>query len=141
MKKTIFMLLGLSLVLQADFSRSNDGIVTDNVTGLQWQDDYSDNSDAIKQVTWTDAIDYCESLTLGGYSDWRLPNKKELLSIVDYGQYDPSINRVFTKTTSYNYWSSTTHASLTGDVWIVYFSYGGTDFGNKSYPNYVRCVR
>jgi hypothetical protein len=140
MKKTIFMLLGLSLVLQADFSRSN-GIVTDNTTGLQWQDDYSDNSDTIKQAKWTDAIDYCENLILGGHSDWRLPNKKELLSIVDYGQYNPPINAVFTKTTSNDYWSSTTPAYYTDYAWVVSFYKGRTSYYGKSNSYYVRCVR
>ena len=140
MRAILLLMIGLSTSLLADFSRSN-GVVTDNTTGLQWQDDYSDNGGDIKSAKWTDAIAYCEDLTLGGHSDWRLPNKKELLSIVDYGRYNPSIDTVFTHTTSNDYWSSTTHAFYTDSAWIVNFGYGYTNYNNKSNSNYVRCVR
>ena len=140
MRAILLLMIGLSTSLLADFSRSN-GVVTDNTTGLQWQNDYSDNGGDIKYAKWTDAIAYCEDLTLGGHSDWRLPNKKELLSIVDYGGYNSSIDTVFTHTSSGYYWSSTTHASFTGYAWIVGFNYGYTSHGVKSVDRYVRCVR
>ncbi len=144
MKRILLITIALSVWMWADavrYTRSDAGIVTDNKTGLQWQDDYSDNGGDIKYAKWTDAIAYCEDLTLGGHSDWRLPNKKELLSIVDYGRYNPSIDTVFTHTTSDYYWGSTAPASGTGSAWIVYFSYGYTSHYDKSYDYYVRCVR
>jgi len=140
MKQILLLMIGLSTSLLADFSRSN-GVVTDSKTGLQWQDDYSDNGGDIKYAKWTDAIAYCEDLTLGGHSDWRLPNKKELLSIVDYGKYNPSIDTVFTHTASNYYWSSTTRAYYTDLAWIVYFHFGSTYYYPKSDDRYVRCVR
>lgn len=45
--------------------------------------------------TWQNALKYCEGLALAGHTDWRLPNVRELLSIVDYGRYDPSIDPIF----------------------------------------------
>ena len=118
-------------------------IVSDSATGLQWQDD----SDAKTTLTgWAAAIDYCENdLTLGSYSDWRLPNKNELLSITDRSRKDPSIDvSVFQNTVltaaSY-YWSSTTSASSTETAWFVRFTHGYPDYYAKNNNYYVRCVR
>ena len=134
MRQIILITLGLSTALLADFTKTGD-VVTDNTTGLQWQD----NETVSK--TWTGAIDYCESLVLGGYNDWRLPNKKELLSIVDYTKFNPSIDAVFSNTTSDAYWSSTTYASYNVLARVVYFAYGNTSYNYKSNTLYVRCVR
>ena len=125
-------------VLNADFHRDDEtNIVTDNTTSLQWQDDAVGST-----MKWQEAIDYCENtLTLGNYSDWRLPNKKELLSIVDYSKYGPSIDSQFQNTTLSYYWSSTTHANDTGNAWIVNFNDGYTGYYTKDNNRYVRCVR
>ena len=135
MRKILTMMIATSIVLLADFSKSGD-IVTDSVTGLQWQDDAVGSS-----VGWQGAIDRCEVLSLGGHSDWRLPNKKELLSIVDYSKYNPSINAEFQNTASDYYWSSTTRADDTGYAWVVGFSDGYTSSNHKGNSYYVRCVR
>ncbi len=125
----------------SSFSR-NDAteIVTDTATGLQWQDNEIVNTTA---RTWIDAIDYCENtLALGNYSDWRSPNINELLSIVEYSQYDQAIYSVFVNKLSFRYWSSTTLADDTRLAWIVQFT-DGSSAGNysKSSDSYVRCVR
>ncbi len=101
------------------FVDNGDGTVTDNATGLMWQ--RSDNGEG---VNWKNALMYAENLTLANYSDWRLPNAKELQSIVDYTRspsftgtaaIDPvfnvtSINDPMGKPGHYpNYWTGTTH--------------------------------
>ncbi len=118
------------------------GIVTDHVTGLQWQDDYSDTSGIIADRTWKNAKTYCANLSLGGYSDWRLPSVDELLSIVDNSKYDPAISNVFEKSTSYGYWSSTLYAYDDSYAWCVHFHGGDTyrDYNNVD-RNFTRCVR
>lgn len=63
-----------------DFVNNQDGTVTDQATGLMWQ-----QSDDGERRDWQTAMAYAESSTLAGYSDWRLPNIKELQSIVKYG--------------------------------------------------------
>ena len=137
-------MIGLSSLSMAQeisrFTKAN-GVVSDSKTTLEWQDNYSDNADSVKSAKWTDAIDYCEGLSLNSQDDWRLPNKKELLSIVDYGTYNPVISSVFEKTTSNYYWSSTTAASNTYYAWRVNFSYGYAGYYYKSDSTYVRCVR
>jgi hypothetical protein len=63
------------------YTNNGDGTVTDNRTGLVWQ---RVNSAA---MVWTSAASYCDSLVLGGQSDWRLPNIKELYSLIDFDGY------------------------------------------------------
>jgi len=138
MKNILIGIVMMFTALHADFNRDDaTNIVTDNTTSLQWQDDAVGST-----MEWQEAIDYCENtLTLGDYSDWRLPNKKELLSIVDYSKYNPSIDSQFQNITSSNYWSSTTHANGTGNAWVVSFYDGYTYDYSKDTDTYVRCVR
>ena len=93
-------------------------------------------------MNWENAIQYCEDLNLAGYSDWRLPNRKELRTLVDYTRYNPSIDtNYFNDTYSSSYWSGTTSATGTDCAWCIYFDYG-SDYGlYKSYSRYVRAVR
>jgi len=97
--------------------------VSDAATGLMWMQD--DNGAG---VPWADALAYCEGLTLAGHDDWRLPNAKELESIVDYSRSpdttgSAAIDPVFNCTSITNeagqadypfYWSSTTHVKSNG---------------------------
>ena len=56
-------------------------------------------------VTWEEAINYCENLSLTGFEDWELPNLKELRSLVDYNEYNPSIDvHYFPDTVLFQYW-------------------------------------
>ena len=134
MKTILLIMIGLSL-LQADFTKTGD-IVKDNVSKLEWQDDAVGSS-----MTWESAIGYCESLTLGGYSDWRLPNVNELKSIVDRSKLSLAIVQGFENTSSNYYWSSTTFEDYRKYVWIVYFSSGNVYYNLKGENFYVRCVR
>ncbi len=139
-----------------NFTRGS-GIVTDHLTGLQWQNEYPNNNGEVAKKSWVTqanwnaynyddtsgdtATTYCQNLELGGYSDWRLPSVDELLSILDNGKYDPIISNIFKKTTSENYWSSTSFASDTYYAWVVDFYSGYTYYYYKRYSYYVRCVR
>ena len=93
-------------------------------------------------MIWESAITYCEGLSLGSYTDWRLPNTKELESITDNTKYNPSIDTTyFPNTASSYYWSSTTNASNASYAWNVYFYYGYVSSHYKSDSYCVRCVR
>ncbi len=135
------------------YTANGDGTVSDSNTRLTWQQ----QDDGILR-NWQDADAYCESLSLGGYSDWRLPTKRELFSVVDFGRYSPSINTsFFPNTKTDNYWTSSSDAA---NAWKVYFgvyrddgcdlygyshwnNYYGvtTSYGSKSEVYYARCVR
>lgn len=114
--------------------------VYDPTTKLMWQD----NSESIIR-NWQNAITYCDNLTLGGYSDWRLPEIKELLSINDTTQYEPAIKNGFQNVVTsyyYDYWSSSTTASSSDDAWTANFRRGGSgNIAKYSYDMSVRCVR
>ena len=128
------MLPGISAA--GNLTDNLNGTVTDSGTLLIWQQ--GENS----AVTWEAALTYCEGLSLAGQPYWRLPNHKELLSLVDYTRYSPSINTTFFPNAfSSYYWSSTTMVYGTTTAWNVAFD-GGYSSGNaKTVSSYVRCVR
>ena len=132
------ILLGsLTLSLNADFIRDNTKlVVNDTKTGLMWQDDAVGST-----MDWNTAITTCENLTLGGYSDWRLPNIRELKSITDRTRANPVISPNFTAIASGIYWSSTTLASNSSLAWAADFGYGDDGWVDKTGSRYVRCVR
>jgi len=102
-----------------NFVDNGDGTVSDIATGLMWQ-----KADDGVAKDWEESLAYSENLELGTYSDWRLPNSKELQSIVDYTRSpqttnSPAIDQIF-ETTEINdpdgnpgqypfFWTSTTH--------------------------------
>ena len=122
------------------------GTVTDNITSLVWQkcsagQDSTDCSMLPTSHDWEAAISYCEDLPLGDFDDWRLPNIKELGSLVDYSKTNPSIDSLFANALFPNYWSSTTSASDTANAWAGALGIGGMSLGPKMNTNSVRCVR
>lgn len=125
------------LINPPSYTDNHDGTVTDNVTGLMWQqtdDDYF--------LNWYVAVSYCQYLTLAGYRDWRLPSKKELVSIVNYSLYYPAIDETyFPETNTSIYWTSTTFAHYAGSAWYVFFGDGSVNTVEKSYNTLTRCVR
>jgi len=115
---------------------NRDGTVTDTSTGLMWQ-----QATAPGTYTWDQAISYCGSLSLAGYTDWWLPTIDELKSLVDT-RYRPTIDPTYFPDTAASwYWSSTTHVSNTNYAWNVYFDFGYVSYPNKNYAGYVRAVR
>jgi hypothetical protein len=133
------------------YTDNGNGTVTDNNTGLQWQKEDDGNTCNWYRASGTYDPSYnpghddvCRSLNLGGHSDWRLPSKKELMSIVNYAipWPGPTIDTDhFPNTKASGYWSSTTYAGYPYDAWDVYFRNGYVDYGSKYDAEYVRCVR
>ena len=122
------------------YTDNGDGTVTDNVTGLMWQQE----DDNVTR-TWDDALTDRDNLGLAGHTDWRLPNDIELISIVNYGFFDPAIDTTaFPNTDSeFGYWSSTVmFGSNYTEAKMVDFRYGGVHYFLKIMDVvYVRCVR
>ena len=118
-----------------DFTDNMDGTISDAATGLMWQ-----KADDGKARDWENALSYAENLSLAGYSDWRLPNAKELQSIVDYSRCPSVTNSAaihpFFSTTSmtdpsgasgqYPYFrtSTTHHDGINPNSSAVYIAFG-----------------
>ncbi len=118
------------------YTRSATGIVTDNITSLEWQDNVISST-----MNWDAAKDYCNNFTLSG-DGWRLPNIKELISLIDRSRLSSTIDSIFQNTSSSPYWSSTPDINPEyGNVWGVDFRDGNSFETNKAIPFHVRCVR
>jgi len=117
------------------FTDHGDGTVTDQCTGLTWEKDSSS-----QKYLWCEALQYCESLGLGGHSDWRLPNARELLSLVHYGRSDPAIDPVFRAVPS-GHWTSTSSSLVPDASWCVVFGLGTSEIVGKDARLNVRAVR
>ena len=118
------------------FTDHGNGTVTDNMTGLMW----TKNANLINgSLTWMNAVDYCNAMNSGsgtyGHTDWRLPNLRELQSLIDYGRYNPPLpeGHPFTNiVTMWYYWSSTTVADTTACAWLIRLNNGHLTYGNKT---------
>ena len=138
MKKIFLLLIAFTFVLNAEFIRDDENaIVIDTETKLQWQDNL------VFLRTWHGAIELCEKFALGDYTDWRVPNVNELISIVDYTHKDPSLNPIFKTYKSSVYWTSTTLSKTDkeNNAWAIRFDDGSTNYPDKDSNQYIRCVR
>ncbi|MDB5258849.1 MAG: hypothetical protein JWO73_57 [Candidatus Taylorbacteria bacterium] len=135
--------------IAASYSDNGDGTITDNLTGLIWQKcsaglsgtDCSAGDSTF--MTSAAAVAVCESLALTGQADWRLPNIRELLSIMDYSVSNPSTNSTYFPNTMLGaYWSSSAYANHPTYSWLAYFDRGDTGYDDRTSPgSTVRCVR
>ncbi|MDP2090138.1 MAG: DUF1566 domain-containing protein [Candidatus Gracilibacteria bacterium] len=116
------------------------GVILDNITGLYWMSD----GNILTTKSWTNAKTNCANLSLGGYTDWRLPDYTELKSIVDLSVYIPSINTSYFSSSTLAggyYWTSTSYAALTTNAWVVVFTDGTSLYTSKTDNRNIRCVR
>lgn len=135
---------GLTFSYQTDDPAGNGDIVTiDNVIGLMWASDGSqEGGNWFEATDWYSAVDYCNNLDFAGFTDWRLPNLRELCSIVDYGRTNPALNSAyFPSTFGGNYWSSTSCNWYTDNAFAIYFGGGYDVYVGKNDDNHLRAVR
>ena len=128
-----------------------DGTISDTKTGLMWKKCAEglsgENCDTGSVLTfnWQQALEQpgiVNSSGFAGYTDWRLPNIKELTSIVEEQCYDPAINiNRFPGTPSSNFWSASADSYYSGDAWYVKFSFGSSHGFNRNGSRLVRLVR
>ena len=139
------------------YTDNGNGTVTDNQTGLMWKqcsEGLSNSDNAVPACdtgsaityTWQGALSHAQtvnSASFAGHSDWRLPNVKELSSLVEMACYWPAINvNRFPNTLSSGYWSSSPVADRSASAWNVHFSVGSGGGNLKAGGHYyVRLVR
>ena len=131
------------------FTDNADGTITDRLTGLIWLKNA--NCAAGATMKWSQALNFCNTLSSGSHGltdgsvagDWRLPNRKELMSLVDYSRYAPALpqGHPFSNVQSTWYWSATTGADDTFNAWVVNMNFGIVGSGAKTYRHYVWPVR
>ncbi len=119
-----------------DFIDNGDNTISDKATGLMW-----DKNDSNKGMEWAEALEWAQTMNAQkhrGYDDWRVPNAKELQSIVDYSRspqasnsaaIDPvfNISKISVETGLEDYpffWSSTTHLNTKWASSAVYICFG-----------------
>lgn len=148
------------------FTNNGNGTVTDVLTSLVWlknatcADTVGGVANSGGGLTWGDALTWSNSLSSGACAlsdgshpgDWRLPNREELESLIDFAYGGLAISNTagtgqlshgdpFDNVQSSYYWSSTTYAQNTAYAWIV-ATYDGSVFGfSKSSNYYVWPVR
>jgi sugar lactone lactonase YvrE len=132
------------------FTDKGDGTVEDRLTGLTWTKDGNAPGPSAcspgSQKTWQAALDYIGCLNSRyylGYNDWRLPNRKESQSLVDYSRSNPALpaGHPFANIQSENYWSSNTHANGPDSAWYTGMGYGVTNLDVKTNSHYAWPVR
>ena len=142
------------------YTDNGDGTVTDNVTGLMWEKLSLDGSihDVNNTYTWAAAvatkITALNGANFAGHTDWRLPNRLELETLVDAGRNAPTIDPVFNTlgppgctvvtcsfTQTNGYWTSTSYKADPTHAWFVYFFTGEVDDSPKTNVTYARAVR
>jgi len=146
------------------YTDNRDGTITDNNTCLVWEKKSDDGSihDKDSVYTWDNAFDVhvamLNATNFAGYNDWRVPNVKELQSIVNYENFNPAVSTEFNNgdcttptsmctvltcscTSAYLYWSSSTYADPLS-AWLVGFLDGGVGANDKHiFTGHVRAVR
>lgn len=115
---------------------NGDGTVSDTHTRLMWEQ----TAGITGGFDLAGAESYCATLTLGGHTDWRVPDRKELVSILGYWNLNPSINTTYFNSFSSSYFSSDECMNISGQA-LVDFGIG-TVWCDMNYNNQqVRCVR
>ena len=113
-------------------------IVRDTATQLEWAVAYATPD----EVDHASAVAACAALDLGGHSDWRLPTRFELESILDLGRYNPAIDPdLFPNAENDWHWSSSPDASDPDCAWVVDFDYGSVLLNDRHSYAFVRAVR
>ena len=106
-----------------------DETVTDTCTGLMWQQDTGNGGAGLP---WCGALTYCEALIFAGHTDWRLPDTRELHSLIDYGQHSPALDPLFNTVVGQGSWASTSQTGNFNHAWLFGLNIGSAFSGGAS---------
>lgn len=127
---------------------NSDGTVTDKQIGLMWQKctlgltGSNCGSGTAINITWQAALSAANNNTDNGFSDWRLPNKNELISLMDEACYGNAINTTLFPGAAGNYWSSSPYAGDNLSAWAIHLGNGSVSYYTKNWPGIgIRLVR
>lgn len=130
-----------------------DGTVTDIRTGLMWKKCTEGlsgggcQSGSAQGFSWSNALSHAEASDFAGYNDWRLPNVKELSTLIEHCRFMPSINTSRFPNTPIDsfprdaFWSSSPVALDFDRAWFVSFWLGDISGSSRSHSRLIRLVR
>lgn len=138
------------------FQAGNNGTVTDNITGLMWQTcvqglsgNFCQNGEA-SSISWNEGMDLAQSDNTAGFTNWRLPNIKELASLIEYSCTSPALNTtlfpnpgrtlVEESRQEYTTWSSTPYYD-SGAIRYIDFANGADNSHSRATKALIRLVR
>jgi hypothetical protein len=124
----------LRSLIESGFIDREDGTILDTHTNLVWQ-----KSPLDKKFTWEGAKKHCESFTLAGYNNWRLPTIEEFEALINK-KYYPTMDTIFDCEPDW-YWSSSANAYDPFYIWLINFRGGYMNSGSKIAVYFVRAVR
>jgi len=117
---------------QPRFLDHGNGTVTDNFTGLMW----TKGAAEIKgEMNWHNALVACRNLVYAGHQNWRLPNVREMLSLIDFGTHSPALRpgHPFTEVKpTLSFWSGTTSLPNKAQAWCINIMNGVVGRNNKT---------
>jgi hypothetical protein len=133
----------------SQFDETINNVVIDKVHKLMWArcalGQQFENGSCIgvsSRIRWLDAINQSQKESIAGFSDWRLPNKNELNTIVETACHMPAINsKIFPSTGSSSFWTSSPHFEDDTLIWVVSFANGNVFTMEAHISNAVRLVR
>ncbi len=122
------------------FTVTGQDSVLDQLTGLTWTRGANQTNGG---MDWEPAVAGARACTAGGFSDWRLPNRNELESLIDLGQYSPALPKghPFTDVQSSYYWTSSTPANNEDHAWMIHLFIGFVTHDDKAGTHFVWYVR
>jgi len=135
--------MGIEWDAATRFTDNGDGTVLDKLTGLIWLK----QANCFGSRAWTPALSDSAGLQAGSCGltdgsadlDWRLPNVRELLTLVDYGEYSPALpaSHAFSGVQTSFYWTSTTVDYASSCAWAVDLFEGDPSVTDKAHTCYV----
>ena len=141
---------GSYLINPPSLTNNGDGTITDNLTGLMWEQKTQANEQLL--YTYSDAANYCETLDLGGHDDWRIPTRKEYSTLLNLGRVSPALDITYfpyySPSIEVYYWTASPYQLDPTKMWTVQISFGTIEKEPLPYPPElpspilkVRCVR
>ncbi len=97
--------------------------------------------ESTKRYSHKDAIAAAAAVTVGGWTDWRLPTVEELATLPDRSRFNPAIDTDYFSSNGAWFWSSTADASDPAYAWLVHFYNGYVGYGPRSDSGFVRACR
>ena len=121
MKKLFYFIILFTFLNATSIFVKSDNVVIDITKNIMWQDNIEVTQ---YKSNWSLAKEYCTTLTLNGFTDWKLPSIKELQTIANVKKHKPAIFDEFEFIQHTSYWSNSQDITNDSYAWYVGFKSG-----------------